>query len=279
MPLVRLEVRQGRSATQKQALLDAAHAALMEALGVPDHDRMQRIVEHHREDFELPPGRGDDFVLVEVTMFPGRSRQAKRRLYQGLSAISASWASPRPMSSSCCTSRRWTTGASGVARWPARWTWGSRSKSDPASPQSVAQGSTRRTVGTRSIRLSNETTAFTLGDPGPRYLVERLQHVDGLGHDQVGEQQLVGLGEQVGGPGGLVGRVAGQVADQDGGVDEGGHGSRRNRAARVRRRTSSQEAPRLLAGTPQHRPGPGGRACGPGPLGAPDNGCATVPLP
>jgi hypothetical protein len=43
MPLVRLEVRQGRSATQKQALLDAAHAALVEALGIPDHDRMQRI--------------------------------------------------------------------------------------------------------------------------------------------------------------------------------------------------------------------------------------------
>ena len=34
MPLVRLEVRQGRSATQKQALLDAAHAALVETLGV-----------------------------------------------------------------------------------------------------------------------------------------------------------------------------------------------------------------------------------------------------
>jgi hypothetical protein len=31
VPLVRLEVRQGRSATQKQALLDAAHAALVEA--------------------------------------------------------------------------------------------------------------------------------------------------------------------------------------------------------------------------------------------------------
>jgi phenylpyruvate tautomerase PptA (4-oxalocrotonate tautomerase family) len=84
MPLVRLEVRQGRSATQKQALLDAAHAALVEALGIPDHDRIQRIVEHPREDFELPPGSSDDFVLVEVTMFAGRSRQAKRRLYQGL---------------------------------------------------------------------------------------------------------------------------------------------------------------------------------------------------
>ena len=36
------------------------------------------------KDFELPPGSGDDFVLVEVTMFAGRSRQAKRRLYQAL---------------------------------------------------------------------------------------------------------------------------------------------------------------------------------------------------
>jgi phenylpyruvate tautomerase PptA (4-oxalocrotonate tautomerase family) len=84
MPLVRLEVRQGRSAAQKRALLDTAHAALVEALGIPDHDRTQRLVEHAREDFELPPGSSDDFVLVEVTMFAGRSRQAKRRLYQAL---------------------------------------------------------------------------------------------------------------------------------------------------------------------------------------------------
>ena len=54
------------------------------ALGIPDHDRMQRIVEHARDDFELPPASSDNFVLVEVTMFAGRSRQAKRRLYQEL---------------------------------------------------------------------------------------------------------------------------------------------------------------------------------------------------
>ena len=84
MPLVRLEVRQGRSAAHKQALLDAAHAALVTALRIPDDDRMQRIVEHAREDFELPPGSSDDFVLVEVTLFAGRSREAKRRLYRAL---------------------------------------------------------------------------------------------------------------------------------------------------------------------------------------------------
>jgi phenylpyruvate tautomerase PptA (4-oxalocrotonate tautomerase family) len=84
MPLVRLEIRRGRSAVQKQALLDAAHGALVQALGIPDHDRTQRIVEHARDDFELPPTSSDDFVLVEVTLFAGRSRQAKRRLYQAL---------------------------------------------------------------------------------------------------------------------------------------------------------------------------------------------------
>ena len=50
MPLVRLEIRRGQSAAQKQALLDAAHGALVEALGIPDHDRTQRIVEHARDD-------------------------------------------------------------------------------------------------------------------------------------------------------------------------------------------------------------------------------------
>jgi phenylpyruvate tautomerase PptA (4-oxalocrotonate tautomerase family) len=35
MPLVRLEVRQGRSAAQKRALLDAAHAALVVLLEPP----------------------------------------------------------------------------------------------------------------------------------------------------------------------------------------------------------------------------------------------------
>lgn len=82
--MVRLEVRRGRSATQKQALLDAAHAALVEALGIPDQDPLQHIVEHAREDFQLPPASSDNFVLDEVTMFAGHSRQAKRRLYQAL---------------------------------------------------------------------------------------------------------------------------------------------------------------------------------------------------
>ncbi len=40
MPEVRIEVREGRSASKKKALLEAVHSALVEALKIPEHDRI-----------------------------------------------------------------------------------------------------------------------------------------------------------------------------------------------------------------------------------------------
>jgi phenylpyruvate tautomerase PptA (4-oxalocrotonate tautomerase family) len=80
MPVIRVEIREGWSPAEKAGLLDAIHAAAMQALKVPDEDRTQILTEHPAEAFELPPGTGDRFTLVEVTMFAGRSADAKRRL-------------------------------------------------------------------------------------------------------------------------------------------------------------------------------------------------------
>jgi len=41
-----------------------------------------RLIEHPASHFAVPPGRGEKFTLVEVTMFSGRSMAAKRALYQ-----------------------------------------------------------------------------------------------------------------------------------------------------------------------------------------------------
>lgn len=81
MPLVEIQVLEGRSAAEKKALFDAVHAALMEALKIPDDDRLQRLVEHTSEDFEVPAA---NFTIVKMTMFPGRSETAKRELYQAI---------------------------------------------------------------------------------------------------------------------------------------------------------------------------------------------------
>jgi phenylpyruvate tautomerase PptA (4-oxalocrotonate tautomerase family) len=84
MPLVRIEILKGRSADEKQRLLDAVHAALVEGFGIPDDDRTQRIVEHEAESFEIAPGAGERYSLIEITASPGRSADAKRRLYEAI---------------------------------------------------------------------------------------------------------------------------------------------------------------------------------------------------
>lgn len=84
VPHVRIEIVKGRSLEERQQLLQAVHDALMEAFGIPDDDRIQRIVEHEPENFEIPPESSDRYTLIEITAFPGRSADAKRSLYRTL---------------------------------------------------------------------------------------------------------------------------------------------------------------------------------------------------
>jgi phenylpyruvate tautomerase PptA (4-oxalocrotonate tautomerase family) len=84
MALARIEVVKGRSPEEKRGLLDAVHEALVAALKVPRGDPALRIVEHDRSCFELPTVPhpvSDRYTLVEITMFSGRSIEAKRELY------------------------------------------------------------------------------------------------------------------------------------------------------------------------------------------------------
>jgi len=84
MPLVRIEVLKGRPADVKKQLLDAVHDALVETFGIPEEDRTQRLIEHDPENFEIETARSEKYTLVEITAFPGRSREAKRALYAAI---------------------------------------------------------------------------------------------------------------------------------------------------------------------------------------------------
>ncbi len=53
----------------------------MEAIKIPDYDRFQRIYELEKEDFEVPPDRTDNATIIEIKMFPGRSQEAKNKLF------------------------------------------------------------------------------------------------------------------------------------------------------------------------------------------------------
>jgi len=84
MPLVRVSRRVGFSTAENRLLLDAVHAALVEGFKIPDGDRHQQLLELDAAHFEIPRERGPGYTLVEITAFPGRSVEAKRRLYQAL---------------------------------------------------------------------------------------------------------------------------------------------------------------------------------------------------
>jgi len=86
MPLVRVDMLQGKTAEYKKAVLDCIHEGLMESIGIPDWDRFQRIVEISREDFETAPGKTDDFMIIELTLFPGRTKEQKGKAIKNITS-------------------------------------------------------------------------------------------------------------------------------------------------------------------------------------------------
>ena len=86
MPLVRIDMMKGKAPEYKKQIMRIVHEALVKALGIEDWDRFQRIVEIDREDFELPDGKSDDFLYIELTLFPGRSREQKKAVIETVTA-------------------------------------------------------------------------------------------------------------------------------------------------------------------------------------------------
>ena len=84
MPLVKIETRKFWNASQKKEIMEAIHSSMREALKIPENDRNIRFHELHPDDFQVPPGKTGNYILVEISMFIGRSLQAKRELYRGI---------------------------------------------------------------------------------------------------------------------------------------------------------------------------------------------------
>lgn len=82
MPLVRIEILKGKTPEYKKTLLESVHAALEKALAIESWDRFQRLYELDPDNFEMSPSKSDKFTMIEITMFPGRSREQKKLIYE-----------------------------------------------------------------------------------------------------------------------------------------------------------------------------------------------------
>ena len=86
MPLVRIEIIKGKSADYKKTMLNCVHNGLIDALGIEDWDRFQRIIEIDRADYETSPEKSDRFTIIELTLFPGRSKEQKKAVIESITS-------------------------------------------------------------------------------------------------------------------------------------------------------------------------------------------------
>ena len=77
MPLVKIEIIKGHTEKYKKTFLKTVHDALEIALGIPDWDRFQRLYEIESCDFERSNDNTENFCIIELTIFPGRSKEIK----------------------------------------------------------------------------------------------------------------------------------------------------------------------------------------------------------
>ena len=64
----------------KRRLSDVIHSCVMDALAYPADKRAHRFFPLDRSDFFHPAGRTDRYTIIELSMFEGRSVDAKKKL-------------------------------------------------------------------------------------------------------------------------------------------------------------------------------------------------------
>jgi len=64
----------------KQKLSDTIHSYVVEAFQYPVDKRFHRFIPMERENFVYPQDRSDAYTIIEISIFEGRSVEAKKEL-------------------------------------------------------------------------------------------------------------------------------------------------------------------------------------------------------
>ena len=92
MPLVRVALRQGKSAGYKQAIGDGIYQAMLEAFAVPKEDRFVVVSEHAESEFQfsrtyLDIARTDDLVIIQITANNTRTVEQKKAFFARIAEL------------------------------------------------------------------------------------------------------------------------------------------------------------------------------------------------
>jgi phenylpyruvate tautomerase PptA (4-oxalocrotonate tautomerase family) len=100
MPLVRIDLRRGKSPEYRKAICDGVYRAMRETFNVPEEDRFMVVNEHDDDNFSFSRkymniARGDGFVMLQLTVSNTRTLE-QEALYARIVALLAENPGVRP---------------------------------------------------------------------------------------------------------------------------------------------------------------------------------------
>jgi phenylpyruvate tautomerase PptA (4-oxalocrotonate tautomerase family) len=125
MPLVRIDLRHGKTPEYRRKIGDMVYRAMRETINMPEHDRFQVITDHPAEGLVYDPSylginRTDDVVFIQITLNAGRTLDQKKALYARIAELLAEEPGIRPedvlINLVECTKENWSFG-NGIASY------------------------------------------------------------------------------------------------------------------------------------------------------------------
>ena len=87
MPLVKVNMLEGKTPEFKKTVFDCIHQGLIDAFEIADWDRFQRIEEYKKDSWEAPEGKTENFMIIELTIFPDRKREQKKAAIEKITGL------------------------------------------------------------------------------------------------------------------------------------------------------------------------------------------------
>jgi 4-oxalocrotonate tautomerase len=89
MPLVRIDLLEGKSLEYRKQVGQIVYQSLLDAFSVPKDDRFQIVTEHPKAELlfdrdYLGIHRSDDCIFVQITLSSGRTVEMKQRFYKAV---------------------------------------------------------------------------------------------------------------------------------------------------------------------------------------------------
>jgi phenylpyruvate tautomerase PptA (4-oxalocrotonate tautomerase family) len=84
MPLVRISMLNHFSDARVGEINDAIHGGLVDAIQIEDWDYFHRVDTYEKRDFIFPDFKSQNFMIIEIHLFPGRSDEQKQQIFQSV---------------------------------------------------------------------------------------------------------------------------------------------------------------------------------------------------